>query len=112
MARLLGDAAHGVEDKDGELGAYLVGVEIRRLDRPAQTRRCISGPSLIHHERDNVIGALLTGAKLRVALGELHVNLANHALQRTLHPAMGSGCRSRTMVPVNVDPVVPVSSTL
>jgi hypothetical protein len=55
---------------------------------------------------------LLAGAKLGVALGEADMNLANHALQRTLHPAIGSGCRSRTIVPVKVDPVVPVSSTL
>ena len=112
MPRLLGNAIHRVEHENGELGANLVGVEIRSLDSPAEPCRRISGLSLVHDEGNDVIRALLTGAKIDVRPRELIVNIANSAFERTLHPAIGSGWRSRTMLPVNVEPVVPVSSTL
>ena len=112
MARLLGDAAHGVEHENRELGSDLISVEIGRLDGPTETGRRVAWASLVHHKRNHVIGALLTGAKLGVRLSELGVDLTNRAFERTSHPARGSGCRSRTIVPVNVEPVVPVNSTL
>ena len=112
MTRLVGDAVHGVEHENGELGPNLIGVEIGRLDRPTETRRRVTRASLVHYQSNHVISALLTGAKLAMRLGELGVHLANRAFERASHPARGSGCRSRTMVPVNVEPVVPVSSTL
>jgi len=112
MTRLLGDAVHGLEHEDRELGANLVGVEIRRFHGPAQTRRRVAGLSLVHHQRDDVIRALLAGAKVGMRLRQLGVDLANCSFERASHPAIGSGWRSRTIVPVNVEPVVPVSSTL
>jgi len=112
MTRLLGHAVHGFEHEDGELGANLVGVEIRRFHGPAQTRRCVPGPSLVHDERDDVIRALLAGAKVGMSLRELGVDFAYYSFERASHPAIGSGWRSRTIVPVNVEPVVPVNSTL
>src|SRR5437016_10850396 len=112
VARLLGHAVHGVEHENGEMGANLIGIEVGGLDGPAETRRRVSGASLVHHQRNDVIRALLAGAKVGVRRRELGVHLANRAFERTSHPANGSGWRSRTTVPVKVDPVVPVSSTL
>jgi hypothetical protein len=66
VTRLLGDAVHGLEHEDGELGANLVRVEIGRFHRPAETRRRVSGLSLIHDQRNDVICALLAGAKIGV----------------------------------------------
>ena len=91
MTRLLGHAVHGFEHEDGELGANLVGVEIRGLDGPAEPRRRVTGLSLVHHERNDVIRALLTGAKISVGPRELLVNFANGAFERASHPAIGSG---------------------
>src|SRR5690242_5269459 len=112
VTRLLRHTVHGLEDEHGELSAYLVRIQIRGLDRPAEPRRRVPGTSLVHHQRDDVIRTLLTGAKLRLLLRELRVDVANGAFERAFHPASGSGWRSRTIVPVKVDPVVPVSSTL
>ena len=112
MTRLFGDAAHSVEDEDRELGARLIAIQIGVFDGPAKTRRRVARASLIHHHRRNVIGALRTGAKLRMRLGEGRMDLADDTLERASHTANGSGCRVWTMEPVKVEPVVPVSSTV
>jgi hypothetical protein len=91
VTRLLGDGVHCFEHEHGELGTHLVRIEIRRLDCPAQTRGRVSGLSLVHHERDDIIRALLTGAKLGVGRRKFGVNIANRAFERASHPAIGSG---------------------
>jgi hypothetical protein len=91
VTRLLGDAVHGLEHENGELSAHLIRIEIRRFDRPAQTRGRVSGLSLVHDERDDIIRALLAGAKLAVCRRELAVYFPNGSFERASHPAMGSG---------------------
>jgi hypothetical protein len=88
---LFGDAVHGFEDEDRELGANLVRIEVCCLDRPAESRRRVTRASLVHHQRRNVIRALLARAKLRVRCRKLGVYLSNRALERAFHPAIGSG---------------------
>ena len=112
MPGLLGNAAHGVEHENGELGPRLVRLQIGGFHSPAEPRRRVAWPSLVHDHRNHVISTLLAGAKLTVHLRKIRVQLADDSFQRTLHPAIGNGWRSRTTVPVNVDPVVPVSSTV
>jgi hypothetical protein len=91
VTRLLGHAMHGFENEDGQLGANLIGVQVSGFDRPAEARRRVPRASLIHHERHDVISALLAGAKLRMRLGEVHVQLTDNAFQRASHPAIGNG---------------------
>jgi hypothetical protein len=88
---LFGDAVHRFKDEDGELGANLIGIEVGRLDGPAKSRRRVTRASLVHDQRCNVIRALLAGAKLRVRCRKLGVYLANRALERAFHPAIGRG---------------------
>src|ERR1700755_1133083 len=56
---LLRDTAHGVEHEHGKLGPDLIGLEVRRFDCPTESRGRVTGTSLVHDERDDVIGALL-----------------------------------------------------
>jgi len=79
MPRLFRHPIHGIEDQNRELGAHLIRVQISGFDCPTEPRGRVTRLSLIHDQSDDVIRALLTGAKIRVRPRELVVYFANGA---------------------------------
>src|SRR5688572_18832109 len=113
MTWIIRDAAHRVEHGHHQLRARLVALEVHRCHRDALTRAAgVARTKMVERERENILLALLTAAKRRIAGPELVVHVFDRALEKILHTASGSAARSETTEPVKVDPVVPVSSTV
>src|SRR5687768_7456851 len=112
MTRIVCDAAHRVEHGHHELRAGLVTLEIHRCHRHTLARATsVSRPKMVERERQDIVFAMPATTKRRITRAELVEDVLDSPFQKILHTASGNGARSRTTVPVNVDPVVPVSST-
>src|SRR5688500_6991566 len=107
--------AHGVEDEHGELRAELIVRQVHASDDVAErgVLAHVAWLSLIQRQGEDIILASLAGVELGMPLHELPMDRLHRSFQRVLHPASGSGTRSRsrTTAPVKVKPVVPVIST-
>ncbi len=118
MTWIVRNPAHGVEHRHQQLGTCLIALKIDRCHRDTLTGSAgVSRTKMIEREREDILLALLTAAKRRIARraparAELIVHILDRALEQILHTASGRAARCDTMAPVNVEPVVPVSSTM
>src|SRR5688500_12888765 len=82
VARVLVDAAHGVEYQHGDLGPGRVARERDARDGGADWRAAdVPRSSFVQRLRDHVIVTPHAGAKFRMTCLELAVDLQHHLLQ-------------------------------
>src|SRR6476646_2186157 len=114
VARARRDVLHRVHHHRDELRLPRLRLQLEAGKHRAARRLAgdVAGSNMVEGERDRVIAALRAAAEVRHLRAHLLVDLGDRVLEEILHPAMGSGSRSRTTAPVKVEPVVPVSSTV
>jgi len=96
VARVLLNAAHGVEHQHGDLGPRLIACERdARHGGPNGRAADVSRSSFVQRLRNHIIVTALTGAKLGVPLHQLPIGLQHKLFEYVLHPAIGNGARSR-----------------
>src|SRR6185312_2086566 len=113
VSRVDRDALYRVEDDHGEGRPGLVALQIDRNQSLAYVgAAAIARASGIEGECNHIGAAVLAAADLRILPAQLIVQRDHRTLEEIFHPANGSAWPAVARVPVNVEPVVPVSSTV